>query len=48
MCLTRNTENEPFVFKNSVEQKIIGVIIDNKPTPKSHVKSLPKKSRKRY
>lgn len=48
MCLRKNTENEPFVFKNkvirnSVKKKIIGVIFDNKPTSKRHVKNLRKK-----
>ena len=48
MCLGTNTDNERFVFKNKImksseEQKIIGVIIDNKLNFKSHVKNLCKK-----
>ena len=42
MCLKNNTENETFLFhdilmKNSKEQKIVGVIIDNKLHFKSHI-----------
>ena len=45
MCLGRNTVNERFVYdntemKNSKEEKILGVIIDNKLRFKSHVKDL--------
>ena len=45
MCLGQNTVNETFVYdniemKNSKEEKILGVIIDNKLRFKSHVKSL--------
>ena len=41
MCLGNNTENETFLFhnilmENSKEQKILGVIIDNKLNFKSH------------
>ena len=37
ICLSRNTENKTFVFKNMImknneEQKILGTIIDNKLT----------------
>ena len=49
MCLRQNTTNEPFVcyiteMKNSKEEKILEVIIDNKLTFKSQVKNLRKKS----
>ena len=49
MCLRNNTENETFLFhnilmENSREQKIIGVIIDNKLNFKSHVSELCKKA----
>ena len=49
MCLGRNTENETFVFKNKImknseEQKILGLIIDNKLNFKMHVKNLCKKN----
>ena len=49
MCLRQNTINEPFVcyiteMKNSKEEKILEVIIDNKLTFKSQVKNLRKKS----
>ena len=42
MCLRNNTENETFLFhnilmKNSKEQKIVGVIIDNKLHFKIHI-----------
>ena len=42
MCLEQNTVNETFVYdntemKNSKEEKILGVIIDNKLRFKSHV-----------
>ena len=42
MCLGQNTVNETFVYnnietKNSKEEKILGVIIDNKLRFKSHV-----------
>ena len=45
MCLGQNTVNEIFVYdnieiKNSKEEKILGVIIDNKLGFKSHVKKL--------
>ena len=48
MCLGHNTMNETFVYdntemKNSKENKILGVIIDNKLRFKSHVKNLCKK-----
>ena len=49
MCLGQNTVNETFVYnntemKNSKEEKILGVIIDNKLRFKSHVKNLCKKA----
>ena len=49
MCLGQNTVNETFVcdnteMKNSKEEKILGVIIDNKLRFKSHVKNLCKKA----
>ena len=49
MCLVQNTMNEIFVYdniemKNSKEEKILGVIIDNKLRFKSYVKNLCKKS----
>ena len=45
MCLGQNTINEIFVCdnietKNSKEEKILGVIIDNKLRFKSHIKNL--------
>ena len=45
MCLGNNTENETFLFhnilmENSKEQKILGVIIDNKLNFKSHISEL--------
>ena len=49
MCLEQNTVNETFVFdniemKNSQEDKILGVIIDNKLRFQIHVKNLCKKA----
>ena len=49
MCLGKDTRNETFIFKglvmkNSKEQKILGVTIDNKLTFKSHIKNLCKKA----
>ena len=49
MCLGNNTENETFLFhnilmENSKEQKILGVIIDNKLNFKSHISELCKKA----
>ena len=49
MCLRQNIVNETFVYdniemKNSKEEKILGVIIDNKLRFKSHVKNLCKKA----
>ena len=48
MCIGQNTVNETFVYdkiemKNSKEEKILGLIIDNKLRFKSHVKGLCKK-----
>ena len=52
MCLGQNTVNEIFVYdntemKNSKEEKILRVTIDNKLRFKSHVKNLSKKRLKR-
>ena len=49
MCLGKNTENETFIFKdtitnNSKEEKILGVIIDNRMTFSSHIRELCKKA----
>ena len=49
MCLGQNTVNETFVYdniemKNSKEENILGVTIDNKLRFKSHVKKLLKRS----
>ena len=49
MCLGKDTRNETFIFKslvikNSKDQKILGVIIENKLTFKSHIKNLCKKA----
>ena len=49
MCLGKNTENETFTFKdtimnNSKEEKILGVIIDNRLTFSSHIRELCKKT----
>ena len=49
MCIGKNTENETLVFndiilQNSKEEKILGVIIDNKLTFKSHIEELCKKA----
>ena len=49
MCLGNNTENETFLFhnilmENSKEQKILGVITDNKLNFKSYVSELCKKA----
>ena len=50
MCLGKDTRNETFIFKglvmkNSQEQKILGVTIDNnKLTFKSHIKNLCRKA----
>ena len=48
MCLGNNTENETFLFhnillENSKDQKILGVIIDNKLDFKSHIIELCKR-----
>ena len=48
MCLGNNTENETFLFhnilmENSKEQKILGIIIDNKSNFKSHTSEIRKK-----
>ena len=52
MCLGKDTRNETFIFKgvvmkNSKEQKILGVTIDNKLTFKSHIKNLVRKPHKK-
>ena len=49
MCLGKNTENETFTFKdtimsNSKEEKILGVIIDNRLIVSSHITELCKKA----
>ena len=49
LCLGKDTRNETFIFKgfvtrNSKEQKILGVTIDNKLTFKSHIKNSCKKA----
>ena len=49
MCLRKDTRNETFIFKglvmkNSKEQKILGVTIDNKLTFKNHMRNLCKKA----
>ena len=49
VCLENNTENETFLFNNiltgnSTEQKILGVIIDNKLNFKSNISKLFKKA----
>ena len=49
MCLGKNTENETFIFKdtimsNSEEEKILGVTIDNRLTFSSHIRELCKKA----
>ena len=48
MCRGKNTENETFIFKdttmeNSKEEKIQGVIIDNRLTFNSQMRELCKK-----
>ena len=48
ICLGNNTENETFLFhnipmENGKEQKILGVIIDNKLNFKSHISEMCKK-----
>ena len=49
MCLGQDAVNETFIYdniemKNSKEEKILGVIIDNKLRFRSHVKNLCKKA----
>ena len=49
MCLGKDTRNETFIFKglvikNSKDQKILGVTIENKLTFKCHIKNLCKKA----
>ena len=49
MCLEQNTLNETFLYdntemKNGKEEKVLGVIIDNKLRYKSHGKNLCKKA----
>ena len=49
MCLGKDTENETFIFdnfifNNSNEEKILGIIIDNKLTFKGHIKILCRKA----
>ena len=45
ICLGKNTENETFIFKdtimnNSKEEKILGVTINNRLTFSSHIREL--------
>ena len=52
MCLGKNNENETYTFnktemKNSSEEKILGITIDNKFKFKNNVKNLCKMLRKR-
>ena len=49
MSLGKNTENQTFVYKNKIkktneEQKVFGIIIDDKLTFKSRVKNFSKKT----
>ena len=49
LCLWKNTENETFIFKdtimnNSKEEKILGVTTDNKLTYGSHIRELSEKA----
>ena len=49
MCIGRNTENDKFKFdnlllENSKEEVVLGVIIDNKLTFDSHIKSICRKA----
>ena len=49
MCLVKNTENETFTLKDiiinsSKEEKILGVIIENRLTFNSHIGELCKKT----
>ena len=49
MCHGKNAENETYFFnntemKNNNEEKILGIIIDNKLKFKSHVRNLCKKA----
>ena len=49
ICLSENTENEAFIFKdtirgNSKEKKILGVTIDNRFTFSNHIKEICKKA----
>ena len=49
MCLGKNTENETFTFKDTImtnrkEEKILGVIINNRLIFSSHIRELCKKS----
>ena len=53
MCLGQNTFNETFVcnnkdMKNSKEEKIVGVTIDNKLKFKNYIKPYVKKPLKRF
>ena len=48
ICLGNNTENENFLFNNNLmensnEQKVLGLIIDNKLTFKSQINELYRK-----
>ena len=49
ICLGKNAKNETFTFKetimnNSKEEKLLGVIIDNRLTFSSHMRELCKKA----
>ena len=50
MCLSKNTENETFIFKdmsimnNSKEEKMLGVTIDKILTFSSHIRELCKRA----
>ena len=49
ICLGKNTENETFIFKDTImnnnkEEKILGVTINNRLTLSSHIRELCKKN----
>ena len=52
VCLGKNTENETFIFKDTImsngkEEKILGVTIDNRLTFRSHIREFSKKASQR-
>ena len=52
-CIGRNTENDKFEFdnlllKNSEEEVVLGVTIDNKLTFDSHIKNICRKSGQKH